>query len=1573
MRHKQIVPKRLNERERNELYWDSTQVSLTVRDVDGRLISIDLGRAPSSDHSLNELNTMELEPDETNSRGKKSKRQREFEEAMSEALFGMYQRHNNRNELPRSALRDGDDIPERERNVIIVDDDAEDVIDLTEDGQEVADSVIRRTKKRKTFKPFHFQFKDAKESNPIVFAGTVRLGPLEIADNLKSRELSNEILSVSLDWDPQQDKQIKFLLRSKDQTTIPFTMEFEKEMIDSLMQLSRKELIWACGLVSQDFNESVVEIWFTPVAFVDKPEESDVRGSGKHVKYLVQYLHPRMREIFAGNEEDKNREHFDPQELYDFIQPDRRNNHLEQHPFILPSLRKYQLQASYWMVKRERGENLDTGRHPFWIDFPIFESKSGIPQKQNAHYNPYGGCFTFEEFKRPNDIRGGILADEMGLGKTLEVLMCLLSNPNKKTNNEVAHDFKAIENSVEEKCKCTNLNEESIGSEMVQCDSCGTWQHTNCIGYVKTEFLGSKHYCDQCLEDSWKLFQGENNATLIITPNSILTQWKSEIEKHLVKDSLRVLVYQGVSKQLILPKHLSTYDIVLTSYDVLKTELNHSEDNRERSFRNKKKYRSAGSPLVQMKWYRVVLDECQMVESTSAKAAEMAHKVPAHIRWGISGTPFQKGLEDLYGLLFFLEVRPFSERFWWNSVIQVPLLNGSERSKELLYSLCKKIMWRNSKKNVEDELELPPQTEKCIFLRFSPVEKYFYGKLKEECKSELDRLTKKMSNTFMRKREYEKAIKPLLKLRQACCHFKVGSSSVGSLQKNLLTIDQLLDSLIQKAKIETEEQQRKVVSSLNGVAGIQLIKGNVDFALKNYVNVIYLDKQALPRIDLLQKLHAYFNLYEVMMKGELESTELPDGQILTKEEVLQGATECKEKYIKAATTKQDIHKVQSADLSEEMKKYMKENGLEIAKDFKIEKKDGLFFQKALVLIREDPISLILLMDKLKSGLEELSIGKKNPSKILGGFRQIEGLSIVLSRELQKLFQARFEAIQAVQNLLKTPTEREILLFANCSVCRKREGPECNHCKVEGVVRNFEKCLFRSHKKRKQNDAEADDIYTEEITRVDAELETSFKIISSVFAEIVRKRGSSLASEDFLQTAKEEGQKQIVDLFELLKKEFKAYKTLWRAEKWVVSSYDEVEMAKTRIQMRQPGEAITDEEKMFKFLPVELDQHMHQLESDKKMAEVDLKKALSQVGYLDNLAKQRGKGMSDEQCPICFDKIGPKCCLLPCGHPFCEECISAIMRKKAKRQTLKCPMCRFRANIDEVSYIMDEMAEVKEMINNEPLKGSFGTKIEGVVRHILSLRRKDALIKILVFSEWNEVLEIIASALKENEISFIQIKGKNKFDSKLKEFKEKNTNVLLLPIKTCANGLNLIEATCVISVEPSMNQGREAQAFNRVHRIGQTRPTEVYRFIVRGTIEEKILSTFQKEVSVKQDHSDWKKDKMMSVEAMKSLVSEEEASTEFSEDMNNSQLMDFENSKYWEGQVKYHRKVISREEVLQNMIRVDAFESKLKKDRGETTSNVFEKEWMGKSIPQHLLDELMVLEEVSVNEGKLEEE
>eukprot|EP00212_Chloropicon_laureae_P005714 CAMPEP_0197490264 /NCGR_PEP_ID=MMETSP1311-20131121/4841_1 /TAXON_ID=464262 /ORGANISM="Genus nov. species nov., Strain RCC856" /LENGTH=246 /DNA_ID=CAMNT_0043034749 /DNA_START=60 /DNA_END=800 /DNA_ORIENTATION=+ len=142
------------------------------------------------------------------------------------------------------------------------------------------------------------------------------------------------------------------------------------------------------------------------------------------------------------------------------------------------------------------------------------------------------------------------------------------------------------------------------------------------------------------------------------------------------------------------------------------------------------------------------------------------------------------------------------------------------------------------------------------------------------------------------------------------------------------------------------------------------------------------------------------------------------------------------------------------------------------------------------------------------------------------------------------------------------------------------------------------------------------------------------------------------------------------------------------------------------------------------------------------------------------------------------------------------------------------------------------------IESIKVKGSYGSKIEAVVKRVLSILERDGTAKLLVFSEWQDVLELVAHAFQGNRVDFVYAKGKAAMSKAVKRFKSE-ASVMMLPVKLGANGLNLIEAQHVILIEPLLDPAKEAQAFGRVDRIGQTKKTFVHRFIMAQTVEEKV--------------------------------------------------------------------------------------------------------------------------------------
>jgi hypothetical protein len=170
----------------------------------------------------------------------------------------------------------------------------------------------------------------------------------------------------------------------------------------------------------------------------------------------------------------------------------------------------------------------------------------------------------------------------------------------------------------------------------VQCVSCQLWQHAECVKYDVTDRNRGEYRCPHCWTQEKPVPSG---ATLIVSPTSISYQWIEEIQKHIRHKNLRMLFYEGTKQSgYIQPHKLAQYDIVITTYSILQSETNyvdlpHSNSSDGRRLRNPKRFMAIPAPLPCIQWWRVCLDEAQMIENTMSRTAEMALRLSAVNRW----------------------------------------------------------------------------------------------------------------------------------------------------------------------------------------------------------------------------------------------------------------------------------------------------------------------------------------------------------------------------------------------------------------------------------------------------------------------------------------------------------------------------------------------------------------------------------------------------------------------------------------------------------------------------------------------------------------------------------------------------------------------------------------------------------------------------------------------------------------------------------------------------------------------------------------------------------------------------
>jgi SNF2 family DNA or RNA helicase len=132
------------------------------------------------------------------------------------------------------------------------------------------------------------------------------------------------------------------------------------------------------------------------------------------------------------------------------------------------------------------------------------------------------------------------------------------------------------------------------------------------------------------------------------------------------------------------------------------------------------------------------------------------------------------------------------------------------------------------------------------------------------------------------------------------------------------------------------------------------------------------------------------------------------------------------------------------------------------------------------------------------------------------------------------------------------------------------------------------------------------------------------------------------------------------------------------------------------------------------------------------------------------------------------------------------------------------------------------------------------KLDVLMDQLAELREEGH--KALVFSQFTSLLSIVRGRLDAEEIRYEYLDGSTRDrQARVDAFQnDPGCGLFLISLKAGGLGLNLTAAEYVFLLDPWWNPAVEAQAVDRAHRIGQTRPVFAYRLIARDTVEEKVL-------------------------------------------------------------------------------------------------------------------------------------
>ncbi|KAM7270916.1 hypothetical protein ACFE04_030130 [Oxalis oulophora] len=1286
---------------------------------------------------------------------------------------------------------------------------------------------------------------------------------------------------------------------------------------------------------------------------------------------------------------------FDVAEFYEAIKPSKTYPMLEDKlADLLPTLRPYQCRAAHWMVQRERGSrSLDEKERDKLIS-PMCIPIDFLDAISKMFYNPFSGNVSLHHpVNSSTYVFGGILADEMGLGKTVELLSCILTHQKPAsesaeaslliTENQKMNLKRVKQERVECTCGAVSESRRYMGT-WVQCDVCDAWQHADCVGYSsggKTQKWPRKkatsnivekeedYICQLCLE----LIQLTSApiptaGTLIVCPAPILPQWHAEILRHTRPGSLKTYIYDGVSSNrsdtsVADINEVVSADIVLTTYDVLRHDLSHDSDRHERDrrlLRYQKRYPVVPTPLTRISWWRICLDEAQMVENAGA-ATEMAMRLHAKYRWCITGTPIQRKLDDLYGLVRFLKASPFDVSRWWTEVIRDPYERREPLAIEFTHDFFKEIMWRSSKLHVMDELQLPPQVECVSWLTFSPTEEHFYQRQHETCvhyaheviRSLKDDILKRkvpgsfddLSDTYITHMEAAKLLNSLLKLRQACCHPQVGSSGLRTLQQSPMTMDEILQLniykvLVGKTKTEGEEALRKVIVALNALAGIAMIEKNPIQAKSLYQEAVHLTEAYKEdfRVDPLLNIHVHHNLAESLTlissssdglsskTQKLPETTLNAPKFHQFEKFDRTYVKRRKLSVESSSDSDTLEKGSTGDPDclneislrtgcENLKiKYLsvfsaklfaaqqefKKSCTQVCAAFNERKTHQGWWLEVLHHVEKDNN----LSRDMICKIEEAVVGTLNtskPSKSTSRFQSVPSLKYHIQAGLDKLEASRkilIDRLLEIDRTMEKPKEEDFERVRNCPRCYDTgDGPLCILCELDKLFQEYEARLFRLNtpdggftsvedavhfqKKMYERDRKLFNLQQPGKTTNPSSLgyigrnkrDAVDKISVSKCASnieialgVIKSYGKAKLGRDGMLAAANQ-----LHILEGMRKEYGHARSLSIAQAQFLSAHDEIKMATLRFRLRDDENDISIDALSLEELPTASVLHT----SEKFMAVSLLSSIKGKLRYLKTLVQSNKKSPSEgsgnssltqelatmstsdedqsktvvESCPICHEKIDKQKMVFPCGHVTCCKCLLSLTERRLHDNIkwVMCPICRQPTDVRNISYADDSRnkSHINKSLASEDceasliVQGSYGTKIEAITRRILWIKSTDPDGKVLIFSSWNDVLDVLEHAFSANEVTYIRMKGGRKSQIGISEFRKQSFQVLLLLIQHGANGLNLLEAKHVVLVEPLLNPAVEAQAISRVHRIGQQNTTLVHRFMVKNTVEESV--------------------------------------------------------------------------------------------------------------------------------------
>lgn len=242
------------------------------------------------------------------------------------------------------------------------------------------------------------------------------------------------------------------------------------------------------------------------------------------------------------------------------------------------------------------------------------------------------------------------------------------------------------------------------------------------------------------------------------------------------------------------------------------------------------------------------------------------------------------------------------------------------------------------------------------------------------------------------------------------------------------------------------------------------------------------------------------------------------------------------------------------------------------------------------------------------------------------------------------------------------------------------------------------------------------------------------------------------------------------------------------------------------------------------------------------------------------------GISNEEdvleCCVCLNPLSEEAAMIfvKCKHAMCDICVEQMF-KVARHGSLPCPLCRVPVTRRDCIYFKDlnanaaKVADEKEKPQSSSSSSSNemkrSSKTTEILKAVIEILRNHPSEKIVIFCSFTSYLDVLQRELKKEKIEICRIDGTVTQANRALEIRkftnDDSYSVMLCSVKAAGVGITLTRANHVFLADLWWAPAVDLQAIDRIHRLGQSRPVEVLRFIVEESIDDRIFDLQKKKM------------------------------------------------------------------------------------------------------------------------------